>query len=216
MIFLKSAIKFHFSEDKPPRLVFRPTTLALPTDRRVAILGERLQGKSTLLRLLAGVDKPDNGHAVIPPLHFSPIVNPGRFFNFRLTGTENIRMVGRLTGTDVDRLVLAVHHFCKLGPELSRPLKYFTNMERQLLEIALLSVLTFDCYLLDNAHTVPPDVLEKCFELTSRRGGGMIFATQNARLAERFADYAVIVRDQAVHAYNHVEEAIECYERKAG
>ena len=45
MIYLKAATKFHFSEDKPPRLVFRPTTLALPTDRRVAILGERLQGK---------------------------------------------------------------------------------------------------------------------------------------------------------------------------
>src|SRR5579859_1637203 len=123
MIFLKSATKFHFSEDKPPRLVFRPTTLALPTDRRVAILGERLQGKSSLLRLLAGVEQPDDGHAVIPPLHFSPIVNPGKFFNFRLTGMENIRMVGRLMGIDSNRLVLAVNDFCKLGTALERPLR---------------------------------------------------------------------------------------------
>jgi len=61
MILLKSAIKLHFSEDKPPKLVFKRTTLALPTDRRVAILGERLQGKSSLLRLLAGVDAPTMG-----------------------------------------------------------------------------------------------------------------------------------------------------------
>jgi ABC-type polysaccharide/polyol phosphate transport system ATPase subunit len=216
MIYLKAATKFHFSEDKPPRLVFKPTTLALPTDRRVAILGERLQGKSSLLRLLAGVDTPDDGHAVIPPLHFSPIVNPGRFFNFRLSGLENIRLIGRLMGIDANRLVLAVNDFCKLGPALERQLRYFTGVERQLLEISLLSVLTFDCYLLDNAHTVPVDVLERCFEVTGRRGGGMIFTTMTARLAHKFADYAVVVRDQAVHAYNHVEEAIESYERKAG
>jgi len=216
MILLKSAIKLHFSEDKPPKLVFRPTTLALPTDRRVAILGERLQGKSSLLRLLAGVDTPDDGHAIVPPLHFSPIVNPGRFLNFRLTGVENIRLVARLIGIDADRLMVAVNNFCKLGPALGRELRFFTNMERQLLEVALLSVLTFDCYLLDNAHTVPADVLEKCFELTGRRGGGMIFTTMNTRLVHKFADCAVVVRDHAVHAYNHVEEAIESYERKAG
>lgn len=216
MILLKSAIKFHFSEDKPPKLIFRPTTLALPTDRRVAILGERLQGKSSLLRLLAGVDAPDDGHAIVPPLHLSPIVNPGKFLNFRLTGVENIRLVSRLIGIDGDRLLRAVNDFCKLGTGLERQLRFFTNMERQLLEIALLSVLTFDCYFLDNAHTVPADVLEKCFEVTGRRGGGMIFTTMTARLAHKFADYAVVVRDQAVHAYNHVEEAIESYERKAG
>lgn len=216
MILLKSATKFHFSEDKPPRLVFKPTTLALPTDRRVAILGERLQGKSTLLRLITGVEPPDNGHAIIPPLHFSPIVNPGRFFNMRLSGLENIRLVGRLMGTDTDRLLFAVNSFSKLGRKLERELRFFPGVERQLLEIALLSVLTFDCYFLDNAHTVPTDVLEKCFEVTGRRGGGMIFTTLSARLAHRFADYAVVVRDQVVQAYNHVEEAIECYERKAG
>jgi len=216
MIFLKSVTKFHFSEDKPPRLVFRPTTLALPTDRRVAILGQRLQGKSSLLRLLAKVDAPDDGHVITPPLHFSPIFNPGRFFNFQLTGVENIRLIARLMGTDADRLVLAVNSLCKLGPALGRQLRYLTSIERQLLEVSLLTVLPFDCYLLNNAHTVPADLMDACFEVTGRRGGGMIFTTMNTRLVHKFADYAVVVRDQRVHAYNHVEEAIESYERKAG
>jgi ABC-type polysaccharide/polyol phosphate transport system ATPase subunit len=215
MIYLRSATKFHFSEDKPPRLIIKPTTLALPTDRRVAILGDRMQGKSTLLRLLTGADAPDHGHVVTPPLHFSPIVNPGKFFNFRLTGLENVRLVGRLMGVDANRLALAVNAFCRLGPAMERPLKFFTGIERQLLEIALLSVLAFDCYLLDNAQTVPAELLEKCFHVTGRRGAGMIFTTTFSRQASKYADYAIVIRDHAVHAYNHVEEAIESYERKA-
>lgn len=216
MIFLKSVTKFHFSEDKPPRLIFRPTTLALPTDRRVAILGERLQGKSTLLRLLAKVDTPDDGLIITPPVHFSPIFNPGRFFNFLLTGLENIRLIARLMGADDHRLAFAVNSICKLGPALGQPLRNLTSIERQLLEISLLMALPFDCYLLDNAHTVPPELMEKCFEVTGRRGGGMIFTTMNTRLVHKYANCAVVVRNQGVHAYNHVEEAIESYERKAG
>jgi capsular polysaccharide transport system ATP-binding protein len=215
MIYLRSVTKFHFSEDKPPKLILRPTTLALPTDRRVAILGERMQGKSTLLRLLTGAEAPDQGHVVTPPLHFSPIVNPGKFFNFRLTGLENIRLIGRLVGVDANRLALAVDAFCRLGTAMERPLKFFTGIERQMLEIGLLSVLAFDCYLLDNAQTVPAKLLEKCFDVTGRRGAGMIFTTTFSRQAYKYADYAIVIRDNAVHAYNHVEEAIESYERKA-
>src|SRR5277367_5019471 len=53
MIYLHSVSKTVFAKHEGPRLVFRPTNAALPTDRRVAILGDRQQGKSMLLRLLA-------------------------------------------------------------------------------------------------------------------------------------------------------------------
>jgi capsular polysaccharide transport system ATP-binding protein len=215
MIYLNSVAKVYVSETAPPKPVFGSISLALPTDRRVAILGDRLQGKTTLLRLLVGAEAPSRGEIVAPALRLSPLANPGRFFHNRLSAIENIRLVGRMLGVDGHRLMLAVDSFCQLGTTIEKPLNALKGIERQLLEIGLLSILPFDCYLLDNAHTVPTDLLERYFDSAAKRGAGMIFATKASRQAHDYADCAVVVRDGKVSAFNQVEEAIESYERKA-
>jgi capsular polysaccharide transport system ATP-binding protein len=215
MIHLRSATKIFLSEDFPPKLVLRPTTLTLPTDRRVAILGERSQGKTSLLRLLTGALAPDQGQVITPPLSFSPIVNPGRLFHARLSGMENIRLVARMLGADADRLSRAVRAFCRDEIDLEKPLRLYSGVGRQFLEIGLVSALPFECYVLDNAHTVPPELLERCFNATAGRGAGMIYTTSVSRHVYHYADYAVVIRDGTLRAFNQVEEAIESYERKA-
>lgn len=215
MIYLRSATKTYFSEDMPPKLVLRPTTLTLPTDRRVAILGGRSQGKTTLLRLLTGALAPNDGQVIAAPLHFSPIVNPGQLFHARLSGMENIRLVARMLGVDGERLSRAVVVFCRGEIDLEMPLRLYTGVRRQLLEIGLLSVLPFDCYVLDNAHLLEPALLERCFKTTAGRGAGMIYATSVSRHVYHYADHAVVIRDGTVRGFNQVEEAIESYERQA-
>jgi len=215
MIYLHSVSKTYISKDDAPRLVFRPTTVVLPTDRRVAILGDRLQGKTMLLRLLAGLEAPDEGE-VMAPLRLSPIANARALFHLRLSGLENIRLLARMLGVDAHQLTLAVNAFCGMGNVLARPLYHLKLQQRQLLDIALLAVLSFDCYLLDNAHSLPRELLERYLEAAAQRGAGLIFTTAVPRQACEYADYAVVISDHTVRAFNQVDEAIESYERKAG
>src|SRR5271156_981553 len=107
MIYLHSVSKTVFSSHHPPRPVFRSTSIALPTDRRVAILGDRGQGKTLLLRLLAGLDAPDTGE-VTAPLRLSPIANSRAVLNPRLSGIENIRLFARISGIESHSLTLAI------------------------------------------------------------------------------------------------------------
>jgi capsular polysaccharide transport system ATP-binding protein len=215
MIYLHAVTKSVLIKGEPPKLVFRPMTISVPMDRRVAILGNRQQGKTLLLRLLAGLEAPDTGEVITPP-GLSPIANSKRLFHPLFSGVENIQLFARLSGVDGNILVAAVGAFCGENHLLEKPISRLNGIERQQLEIALLSLLSFDCYLLDDALQVPPSLLERYFDAAARRKAGMIFTTALPRQVYEYADYALVIRDRTVRAFNHVEEAIESYERKAG
>jgi capsular polysaccharide transport system ATP-binding protein len=214
MIYFRSVAKTYRVQEGRPKLVLRPTTIALPTDRRVAILGGRMEGKTTLLRLLSGFEAPDSGE-IVAPLRLSPIGNSRTLLHPVFSGAENIQIVARMIGVDADLLLTAVDRLCGIGHMLEKPLHTQDAQRRQLLEIAVLSVLPFDCYLLDNSHSMSTGLLERYFDAAQRRGAGMIFATGQPRQVYRYADYAVVIKDHTVCAYNQVEEAIESYERKS-
>jgi capsular polysaccharide transport system ATP-binding protein len=214
MIHLHSVTKGARSKGKAPKLMFRPTTIPLPTDRRVAILGGRAQGKTLLLRMLAGLEMPDTGEVIVP-LSLSPIANARTLFHPLFTVDEGIRAIARISGIDADWLVSGVAQL--LGEEelVGKHISALNGLQRQEVEIATLSILPFDCYLMDDAHQVSTSLLERYLDAAERRGAGTIFTTVLGRQARLYADYAVVVDDCTIRAFNQVEEAVESYERKA-
>ena len=207
MIFLHSVSKTIFSKNSAPRLLFGPTSVALPTDRRVAILGGRQEGKTTLLRLLAGLDAPDTGE-VMAGLKLSPIGNSRSIFHPSLTVVENVRLYTRSMGLDSNYVLKVLDSLCEIGDEVARTFGTLSGSQRQTLEIALLSILPYDCYLLDDAFRMPKSLLERYFDAAERRGAGMIFTTALPRQVYEYADYAVVIRDQTVREFTPAQEAI--------
>lgn len=215
MILLRSVTKTYFPKDEAPKPVLRPTTIGLPTDRRVAILGDRLKGKSVLLRLIARQEAPDTG-SVFVPQRLSPIANAGALFHPRLSALENVRVVARMLGVQGDGLAAAVDAFCGLGLAMEKPVRLLGLPERQRLDITLVALLSFDCYLLDNAHRVPAELLEGFLYAAGARGAGSIFTTTIPRQVYEYADHAVVIEDHGVREFDEVEEAVWSYERRAG
>lgn len=212
MISLHSVTKALFSKGEPPKLVLNPTTMSLPTDRRIAILGGRRQGKTLLLQLMLGMIAPDMG-TVVAPLRMSPIANSRRLFYPLFSVEENIRLHARMFSLDSELLSRAMDELCGTGL-LEQPVAKLGTAQRQQLEVALLSLLPFDCYFLDDASQVPRNWLEHYFYAAQMRGAGVIFTTTTAWQARQYADLAVVIRDSTVRAFNLVEEAIRSYERK--
>lgn len=214
MIHLHSVTKSIQSKGRPPRLMFRPTSIPFPTDRRVAILGGRAQGKTLLLKMLAGLEDPDTGEIIVP-LSLSPIANSRLLFHPLFTVEEGIRVIARITGIDADWLAAGITQLIKEEGLLEKHVSALNGLQRQELEIAALSILPFDCYLLDDAHQLSTSLLERYLDAAERRGAGTIFTTILPRQARLYADYAVVVDDCTIRAFNQVEEAVESYERKA-
>jgi ABC-type polysaccharide/polyol phosphate transport system ATPase subunit len=213
MIHLLSVTKSTAAKHHAPQLGFYRTTIAVPTDRRVAILGGRREGKTLLLRLIARVEEPDDG-IVTGATNLSPIGNSRSLLHPRLSCFDNISMIARMMGVAADRLIDAVDRLYPLEGDLEKPIATVDFRRRQHIELALLSILSFDCYLLDDAHQTPKDLLERYFDAAARRGAGMIFTTVQPRQVTEYAECAIVVRGKTARGFNRVEEAIEAYEQQ--
>ena len=214
MIHLVGATKIYYSEGHPPHLVFLPTTVALPDDRRVAILGERGLGKTTLLQMISGIEAPTEGKVIVP-LRVSPVINTkGWLLHPRMTGIENLSFIARVYGMDANRLALAADAFAGIGHLLPMPLNTHEAAERRVIEFAVMASLPFDCYLLDHMSVFEPELVERFFAAAAARKAGVIFTTRSPRAVRQYADFVAVVADHTVRGFNAPAEAIDFYERE--
>lgn len=197
---------------RAPHVVLRPTTISLPADRRLAILAGKSEGKTVLLQLLAGIEKPDVGSVIAPP-GLSPVVNSDRIFHRDLSVIENIRFYARRFLVDEVRLVQAIDRMCPVAAALERRAGDLTMRERRGMEAALAMAFGFDCYLVDDIDIFPAELAQRTLSEIARRGAGLIFATDRARLARQFADCAVVIQDHTLYPFARIEEATRFYER---
>ncbi len=184
----------------------------MPTDRRLALLGASGQGKTVLLQILAGVEPPTQGQA-ISPVRLSPIIRLGRMFHRHLDNLENVRFFARMLNLGAEQLASAVNAVA--GSDAFDPSPRRGDRDRRkYAEMALLSLLPFDCYLIDEIGQVFEEARERLFASAAQRRAGVIFATSRPSLARRYADCAIVIRDGIVHPFSQIEEAIAFHEQR--
>ncbi|MBV8474197.1 MAG: hypothetical protein JO234_12335 [Hyphomicrobiales bacterium] len=195
------------------QVVFRTTSVSFPTDRPIAILGHKRTGKSTLLKILARKVAPDHG-GLIGADQFSPLANVGGVFHGQLAALENLRIVARLFGVDMDRLAAGAAALCEGDGD---PDVLFNSAEparRRALETATILALPFPCYLVDDAGFLSSEFLARSFAAAAARRSGMIFATANLRLARQHAEAALVIADQTIYPFADIEEGIDFFDRQ--
>jgi capsular polysaccharide transport system ATP-binding protein len=196
----------------PSEVILRPTTLSLPADRRLAVLGTRRSRNSHFLRLLAGIATPTRGR-VLSAVRLSPIMKSNGLFHPYLNGLENIRQFARMLNLAPDRLAAAMDEFSGTGGALGGPAKEEDRLRRREAEMALLSLLPFGCYLIDEIAQFSEALARRHLGAVSSRGAGLIFTTTSSRLVRCYADCAIVLRDASVHPFSDVEEATAFHER---
>lgn len=135
-------------------------SFTFPADRNVGIMGKNGAGKSTMMRLMAGIEPPNQGNVfrtsrVSWPLGFSG------GFNGSMTGIENIRFVSRIYGQDPARVISYVTEFAELGPSLRLPIKTYSSGMKARLAFGLSMAIDFDVYLIDEVTAVGDEDFKK-------------------------------------------------------
>lgn len=210
--------KHAFSERSGAQFLLRDVSISLHRDARLALLGEDPSALTTVLHLLAGSEKPDQGIVVTDELRGSPVINSGGWAGSclapKLTGIENISFFAMKCGVDGGHLLSMVEAACSLGRLLRVPVREYDRRMRQSFEVALVGAIPFDCYFIDKLNDFDVRLAWQLFHVARGRGAGMIFTTNNVKTAAMIAQFGAVVRDGSIQCYGHISKAIADYERR--
>ncbi|MGB0748087.1 MAG: ABC transporter ATP-binding protein [Magnetospiraceae bacterium] len=195
------------------RQVLKPTTLSLPTQRRIGVLGRNGAGKSTFLRVIAGAEPPDHGQ-VVRETQLSWPIGFGGAFHGDLTGRENLRFISRIYDVDEAHILAFVEDFAELGDYLEMPVRTYSSGMRARLAFGASLSIDFECYLIDEVMSVG----DKWFrdkasrELKARIGrAGLLLVSHNINTIRDYCDMAIVLRGGRVLPFENVDDAIHFY-----
>jgi ABC-2 type transport system ATP-binding protein len=107
----------------------RDANLEIAPGETVGIIGRNGAGKSTMLRLLAGVTRPSVG-SVVTRGRIAPLLSVGVGFHHEMTGRENIYVNGMLLGYSkarINALFDDIVEFAELGEFIDTPVKFYSS-----------------------------------------------------------------------------------------
>jgi len=197
-----------------PKIVLHEASMVVDTHEKLGLLVPPGGGKSTIIRMLAGVEQPNSGH-VLRDEGGIPLGYGGAFLA-ELSGEENIHNLAALL--DVDPLTYSA--FCQDFAELDEiyfhPLKMWTGAQRGRLAFASSIGAPASTYLADGklAGGDRP-FAEKCLAALDERlkTAGLIFVASNPRATAEVCDrHAVVMGGKIVQCSSH-KEAAELFEQ---
>ena len=186
-------------------------SFAFPRGESVALLGRNGAGKSTMLRMIAGVLSPDQGQIIRHGSVSWPVGFAGSFHG-DLTGAQNTRFVGRTYGVDGDALIDFARDFARLGAHFHLPVRSYSSGMKSRLAFALSMAIPFDTYLIDEITAVGDAAFRASSEAMLKhrlQRSGAIIVSHSMPLVERLCQSGVVLDGGRFFYYARVAKAIE-------
>lgn len=191
------------------KLVLDGVSFDLAMGERLGILGRNGAGKSTMVRLISGAERPtagtiERGMSISWPLAF------GGAFQPMLTGVDNVRFITNIYAQDFEKNLAFVEDFAELGPYLREPVRTYSSGMRARLAFAISMIIEFDCFLIDEIGAVGDARFhERCnYELFDKRGDrAMIIISHDAAYIREHCNRFAILHDAKLSLFDDFEVA---------
>jgi len=188
----------------------------------VAIIGENGAGKSTALKLIAGMIKPDRGEAVVKG-RVSSLLGLGAGFHPEYTGRENLYLNASLfglTSQEIDARFNQIVKFSGIGRFIDAQAKSYSQGMFVRLAFAIAIHMDPDILLIDDVMSVgDADFQKKCikaiFDLRNR-GRTVVFVSHDMHLASQLCKRGIFLRDGKVVKDGAIERIISYYLTTSG
>ena len=183
--------------------------------RSLGILAPNGTGKTTLIKMMAGLEKPDEGEIrrgcrISFPLGFMGGVVT------KLSAVENARYIARLYGLDPDYVEAFCRWLCGLEEYFEQPLGTYSSGMRARFTFALMLALDFDIYLIDEGMPSSTDVEfnRKAGEILRERLANttVVIVSHQPTTLEKFARSAAVLMDGQLYMFDTLEEARQLYD----
>jgi len=164
----------------------------------LGLIGPNASGKTTLLRVLAGVTRPDEGTVALPERTVA-LLELGSGFQPELTGRENLEVLGRLMGLSAAALPAHADRAVEvagLEEVIDQPLKTYSTGMTARLGLAMALVSPADLMLIDEVLAVGDEgfrrlAIETLVARTRGEGLAVVFVSHDLALIEQVCSRVV-------------------------
>ena len=183
----------------------------------LAIIGANGAGKSTTLKLLAGIYEPSSGIAEAGG-RIASLLDLGVGFHPDLTGEENLMLNGSLIGLSrnaMKYLISEIAEFAELTRFMDTPVKYYSDGMFMRLGFSLATAVDPDVLLIDEVLAVgDARFQEKCYERIwnfRKKGKTIIFVSHDMNAVAKLCTRAVWLNDGRIRMDGKVEAVLSEY-----
>ncbi|MDO5641257.1 MAG: ATP-binding cassette domain-containing protein [Paracoccus sp. (in: a-proteobacteria)] len=186
--------------------------------RSLGILAPNGTGKTTIINMMCGLEKPDEGVIrrncrVSFPLGFMGGVVS------RHSASENARFIARIYGLDPDYVAAFTRWLTDIGEYFDMPVGMYSSGMRQRFVFSLLLSLEFDIYLIDEGMPTATDVEfnRKAGQVLNERlkNATVVMVSHMPEIIEKFCREAAVLRDGRLYMFETLDEAKQYYDYTA-
>jgi lipopolysaccharide transport system ATP-binding protein len=192
-------------------------SLRVEPGESVGLIGHNGAGKTTILRLLAGITRPTRGH-VRTTGRLASLINLGAGFHPELTGRENIFLNGvilGLTRREVKARFDAIVDFADLGPYIDTPLKRYSSGMYARLGFAVAAHVDPDVLLVDEVLSVGDVSFQdrSIRKMLSFRDSGraILFVSHNLSAVEMMCQRAIWLDHGTIRRAGPTADVVRAY-----
>jgi ABC-type polysaccharide/polyol phosphate transport system ATPase subunit len=198
---LKSALlRRSILQDLKPKETFpalRGVSFSVPAGSTFGVIGRNGSGKSTALKVVAGITKPTSGTVAVRG-RISALIELGAGFHPEISGRENVFINGimlGLTKREIQKRFDEIVEFAELADFIDAPVKTYSSGMYMRLGFSVAIHVDPDVLLVDEVLAVGDEgFTHKCldkFGEFKRRGKTILLVTHSLGLVERFCDEAL-------------------------
>jgi len=181
----------------------------------VGILAPNGTGKTTVIKMMAGLEKPDEGEIIRKCKVSFPLGFMGGVVS-KHSARENARYIAKLYGLDPDDVEAFCRWLCGLEEYFDQPLGTYSSGMKSRFTFALMLALDFDIYLIDEGMPNSTDVAfnKKAADILAERlrTTTIVIVSHQPKVLEKFARKAGVLLNGQLHIFETLEEAKQLYD----
>lgn len=201
--------------------VLRDINLKVNKGEAIGIMGRNGEGKSTLLRTVAGIIVPDSGTCKVN-IEISPLLALGAGMELELTGLENIRIYMALSGKydkkGMNELIAGVSEFSELSMEqLRMPVKMYSTGMMARLAFSTVMAIQPDLLMIDEVLAVGDkgfqDKCKRRLQEVKNAGATILFVSHNPDEILEVCERGICLENGKIAFDGPASEAAAVYNR---
>jgi capsular polysaccharide transport system ATP-binding protein len=215
MIIVEDVHKRYQTDHGPGKWVLQGISFTIPRNLSVGLIGANGVGKSTLLRIIGGVDQPNKGHVerhcrVSWPMGF------GGGLQGSLTGRQNAKFVCRIHGheDDIPDRIAFIQDFAEIGDAFDEPVKTYSSGMRSRLQFGLSLAFDFDMYISDEVTSAGDAAFKNKAAAAFKNladHASLIMVSHSDGTLKQFCSAGIWIHDGKAHWFDQIDDALKAY-----